>query len=290
MVPVATFCTAIACIAIAAAQTPIVIAHRGASGLLPEHTLEAYTLAIAQGAHYIEPDVVMTKDDVLICLHDLHLDRVTDVKARWPTRKREDGRFYAVDFTLAEIKSLQVTGGQAGPMPGYQIATLDELIALVQKLESALQREIGIIPELKGPSAHQREGKDLAKALREALARAGYTKKDDRAILQCFELETLKKLHREGCRLRLVWLVSKLPTAQELKESAAILHGLGPNRRLLDKGRDSELATAARAHDLALYPWTFDADEKAMRRMFHEMEVAGLFTDFPAAGLGALTP
>ncbi len=90
---------------------PLVIAHRGASGYLPEHTLPAKALAYAMKPDYIEQDVVMTKDDQLVVLHDHYLDRVTDVAERFPDRAREDGRYYAIDFTLAEIKSLRVTEG-----------------------------------------------------------------------------------------------------------------------------------------------------------------------------------
>ncbi|GAL25385.1 glycerophosphoryl diester phosphodiesterase [Vibrio variabilis] len=103
---------------------PLVIAHRGASGYLPEHTLEAKALAYAMKPDYIEQDVVMTKDDRLVVLHDHYLDRVTDVASRFPDRAREDGRFYAIDFTLAEIKTLRVTEGfkldeQGNKVAGY---------------------------------------------------------------------------------------------------------------------------------------------------------------------------
>jgi glycerophosphoryl diester phosphodiesterase len=87
----------------------IVIAHRGASGYLPEHTLPAKAMAYAQGADYLEQDLVMTKDDHLVVLHDHYLDRVTDVADRFPDRARKDGRYYAIDFTLDEIKSLKVS-------------------------------------------------------------------------------------------------------------------------------------------------------------------------------------
>ena len=87
----------------------IVIAHRGASGYLPEHTLEAKAMAYAQGAHYIEQDLVMTRDDNLIVLHDITLDRTTDVDEKFPGRARSDGRYYAIDFTLEEIRTLNAT-------------------------------------------------------------------------------------------------------------------------------------------------------------------------------------
>lgn len=101
---------------------PLVIAHRGASGYLPEHTLEAKTLAYAMKPDYIEQDVVMTKDDQLVVLHDHYLDRVTDVAERFPNRARADGRYYAIDFTLAEIKTLRVTEGFDIDAQGNEVA------------------------------------------------------------------------------------------------------------------------------------------------------------------------
>ncbi|MEP2651240.1 MAG: glycerophosphodiester phosphodiesterase family protein, partial [Paraglaciecola sp.] len=124
---------------------PIVIAHRGASGYLPEHTLESVTLAYAQGAHYIEQDLVATKDAKLIVLHDIHLETVTDVQKKFPNRKRQDGRFYALDFTLAELKTLIVheRRDEKGDLvfkdryqgvANFQIATFEEQIELIQQL------------------------------------------------------------------------------------------------------------------------------------------------------------
>ncbi|WP_416374910.1 glycerophosphodiester phosphodiesterase family protein, partial [Methanothrix soehngenii] len=89
-------------------EEKLVIAHRGASGYLPEHTLEAYALAYGMGADYVEPDLVLTKDGVFICLHDIHLESTTNVEEVFPDRAREDGRWYAADFTLSEIKQLKV--------------------------------------------------------------------------------------------------------------------------------------------------------------------------------------
>lgn len=103
---------------------PLVIAHRGASGYLPEHTLEAKTLAYAMKPDYIEQDVVMTKDDQLVVLHDHYLDRVTDVAERFPNRARADGRYYAIDFTLAEIKTLRVTEGFDIDAQGNEVSKL----------------------------------------------------------------------------------------------------------------------------------------------------------------------
>ena len=105
--------TAIACLlglpALLFAAKPLVIAHRGASGYLPEHTLESAAYAHALGADYIEQDIVMSRDGTLVVLHDIHLETTTDVAARFPDRKRPDGRFYALDFTWDELRSLRVS-------------------------------------------------------------------------------------------------------------------------------------------------------------------------------------
>ncbi len=133
----------------AVAAEKVVIAHRGASGYLPEHTLPAKAMAYAQGADYLEQDLVMTKDDHLVVLHDHYLDRVTDVADRFPDRARKDGRYYAIDFTLDEIKSLKFTEGfdiengkKVQTYPGrfpmgksdFRIHTFEEEIEFVQGL------------------------------------------------------------------------------------------------------------------------------------------------------------
>ena len=139
----------------------VVVAHRGASGYLPEHTLEAKAMAYAMGADYIEQDVVMTKDDELIVIHDITLDRTTDVAVKFPGRARADGRHYAIDFTLAEIRTLALSEGaylvngerQQGyksrfPMgkSNFRIATLAEEIELIQGLNVSTGKDIGIYP------------------------------------------------------------------------------------------------------------------------------------------------
>jgi glycerophosphoryl diester phosphodiesterase len=146
-------------------QVPIVIGHRGASGYLPEHTLEAYLLAIQQGASYIEPDLVMTKDGFLIARHEPMLGGTTDVASKFPGRqstKEVDGvsvtDYFASDFTLAEIKTLraiQPRTSRPQQFNGlYEIPTLDEVIALAQAQSAATGRTIGIYPELKHSTFH----------------------------------------------------------------------------------------------------------------------------------------
>jgi glycerophosphoryl diester phosphodiesterase len=210
-----------------AAEAPLVIAHRGASGYLPEHTLAAKVLAHAQGADYIEQDVVMTRDDALVVLHDLTLDRVSDVAARFPDRAREDGRHYVIDFTLAELRSLQI-GEPADPAqpaqalragrfpPGqshFGIHTLAEEIALIEGLNQTLGRRAGLYVELKAPWFHHAEGKDLATAVLSELQRHGYTSKDSLIYLQSFDYHELVRIKQElqpalGMQLRLVQLIA----------------------------------------------------------------------------------
>ena len=139
----------------------VVIAHRGASGYLPEHTLPSKALAYQQGADYLEQDLVMTKDDRLIVLHDHFLDRVTDVAEKFPGRARADGRFYAIDFTLAEIKSLKFTEGfdikdgeKVAVYPlrfplwasDFRIHTFEEELEFIQGLNKTMKRNVGIYP------------------------------------------------------------------------------------------------------------------------------------------------
>src|SRR5688572_10121230 len=158
-------------------MTPLlVIAHRGASGYLPEHTLEAKALAYGLGADFLEQDVVATRDSQLVVLHDLHLDDVTDVALRFPERCRADGRHYVIDFDLAELQRLTVSerrgaGAAAARFPGrfpldkgaFRIATLDQELDLIEGLNRSMRRNVGIYPEIKHPQWHREQGIDLAR-------------------------------------------------------------------------------------------------------------------------------
>lgn len=147
-------------------SAPLVIGHRGASGELPEHTLEAYARAIAQGADYVEPDLVLTKDGVMIARHEPMLDGTTDVAAKYPATRRTtkdvDGfpttAYFASDFTLAEIRTLravQSSAARSKQFDGlYSIPTLDEVIALVQAEGAKTRRSVGIYPEIKHSTFH----------------------------------------------------------------------------------------------------------------------------------------
>ncbi len=190
----------------------IVIAHRGASGYLPEHSLAAKAMAYAMGVDYIEQDLAMTKDNRLVVLHDHYLDRVTNVAAVYPDRKRNDGRYYVIDFTLDEIKRLKMTEGfkikEGKQVPNYpqrfplwkssfRVSTFEEEIEMIQGLNKSTGKNIGIYPEIKSPWFHRHEGKDISKEALHILKRYGYTTKTDSIYVQCFDPNETQRIHDE---------------------------------------------------------------------------------------------
>ena len=189
-------------------QPPIVIGHRGASGELPEHTLEAYKLAIERGADFIEPDLVSTKDGVLIARHEPILGGTTDVASRpeFADRKRSgvvdgvlyENEFFASDFTLAEIKTIRAImpqGFRTQVFNGiFEIPTLQEVIELVQQVEKDTGKKVGIYPETKHPTYHDSLGLSLEEPLLATLEKTGFTD-PSRVFIQSFEVANLKELN-----------------------------------------------------------------------------------------------
>ncbi|MGE9553205.1 glycerophosphodiester phosphodiesterase [Erwinia amylovora] len=226
---IATLILASSLCSTAAEGDKIVIAHRGASGYLPEHTLPAKAMAYAQGADFLEQDLVMTKDDQLVVLHDHYLDRVTDVAERYPRRARQDGRYYAIDFTLAEIKGLKFTEGftvkngqkvqtfpNRFPMgkSDFRVHTFAEEIEFIQGLNHSTGKNIGIYTEIKAPWFHRREGKDISAKVLDVLKQYGYTSKSDNVYLQCFDYNEVKRIKTElepqrGMNLKMVQLIAE---------------------------------------------------------------------------------
>ena len=225
--------------AVTMANAKTIVAHRGASAYLPEHTLEAKALAYAMGVDYLEQDLAMTKDDHLVVVHDHFLDRVSDVAAKFPDRARKDGRYYVIDFTLAEIKSLNFTegfeikdgkmvAGYKGRFPlmqsAFKIHTLEEEIEFIQGLNKNKRKNVGIYVETKAPWFHKQEGKDISKATLEVLKKYGYTTKDSNCIFQTFDYPDLKYVKTQlmpqmGMDLRTVILITTNPTeTYELKD------------------------------------------------------------------------
>lgn len=190
-------------------EAPIVIGHRGASGLRPEHTLAAYELAIEQGADYIEPDLVSTKDGVLIARHENEISGTTDVADRpefadRKTTKTIDGveytGWFAEDFTLAEIKTLRAIERLPFRSPffngQFEIPTLQEVIDLAQRKSAETGRTIGIYPETKHPTYHDSIGLSLEEPLVKILQDNGLDQADSPVYIQSFEVGNLKDLNR----------------------------------------------------------------------------------------------
>nr|WP_239057977.1 glycerophosphodiester phosphodiesterase [Crenobacter caeni] len=200
-------------------KAPLVIAHRGASGYLPEHTLEAYARAVELGADYIEPDLVSTRDGVLIARHEPNLKDTTDVasRAEFADRKKKvkvDGKeeegWFASDFTLAEIKTLRAVQPRADRPQQYNgqfaIPTFDEVLALRARLARESGRKIGVYPETKHPTWHQAQQLPLERTLVASLKKAGLNRKDAPVFVQSFETANLKAL-RKLTPVKLVFLL-----------------------------------------------------------------------------------
>ena len=300
------------------ARDPVVIAHRGASGVLPEHTLPAVAYAYAAGADYIEQDVVLTRDGVPVVLHDIHLDATTDAADVFPDRAAPNappGRRYPVfDFTLAEIKTLRArervdpkTGRPAFPrrfpagLGDFEVPTLAEELALIRGLNRSAGRRVGVFPELKKPAEHAAAGLDLAPAVLKVLAGRGYTDRDDRCYVQCFDFAELKRVRDDlGCDLKLVRLSKpgEVLTDADLAATAAVCDGYGPplSAALRFESylyRSTGLTERASAAGLAVFPWTARRDAlppaSADLAGFYDLHeaafdagAAGIFTDFPA--------
>lgn len=272
---------------------PVVIAHRGASGHLPEHTFPAKALAYAMGADYLEQDVVATRDDALVVLHDIHLDRVTDVAHVFPGRERSDGRYYVRDFDLAEIRRLKVHErtnadgslvypqrfGASGEV--FRIQTFAEELEFVRSLQAAHGRGVGIYPEIKRPEWHRGEGVDITPEFLRTLGDYGYQEHSDPVYVQCFDAEELRRIrHTLGCRLKLVQLIGEnawgesstnytsLRSRRGLERLARTVDGIGPwmqrayrIRRRDGQVRSTGLVERAHAAGLAVHPYTFRSDE-----------------------------
>lgn len=272
---------------------PVVIAHRGASGYLPEHTLPAKALAYAMGADYLEQDVVATRDDALVVLHDVHLDRVTDVANRFPGRQRQDGRYYVRDFRLAELRELKVRercGADGSPVyPNrfretgevFRVHTFAEELEFIRALEETSGRQVGIYPEIKRPAWHLEEGVDITPEFLKTLKDYGYEAHSDAVYVQCFDAAELRRIrHKLGCPLKLIQLIGEdswgesstryasLRSQRGLDRLARTVDGIGPwlRRAYRIRGHDGSIAATGlvkRAHNagLAVHPYTFRADE-----------------------------
>lgn len=294
----------------------LVIAHRGASGYLPEHTLPSAAMAHAFGVDYIEQDLVLTKDDQLIIMHDLTLEDTTNIEEIFPGRARKDGKWYAIDFTLVEIRTLSVherTKDDKGNLyfpnrfpyksSNFTVPTFREIVELIQGLNQSTGRHTGIYPELKHPEFHFAEGKDLLKPFVEELRRFNYLERNGGAIVQCFDPASLKRLRREfKIKLPLVQLLESstgkdagndasaaMQTEKGLAEVATYADGIGPaisDLFLPDQLKLSPLLANAKKNKLVIHAYVLRADKlppgvtfDGIAKILYGAGVQGLFTD-----------
>lgn len=271
----------------------IIIAHRGASGYLPEHTLPGKALAYAMGADYLEQDLVLSKDGIPVVLHDIVIDAVTDVAKRFSERKRADGRYYALDFTLVELKQLQVTerfdhrtgkpvfSARFPQWQGtFQIPTFEEELQFIQGLNHTTGRAVGIYPEIKSPAWHREQGRDISRIVLKVLERYGYRTKRDKVFLQCFDYQEVKRLRIElGYQGRLIQLLTDPKSSQAgtdfafltsgigLAELAKVADGIGPSLGQVISGRSgghftyTDLVKTAHELKLLVHPYTIRTDD-----------------------------
>ena len=199
---------------------PLVVGHRGASGYLPEHTLESYGRAIEMGADFVEPDLVATKDGVLIARHEPNITGTTNVStlpqfASRKTTKKVDGvdetGWFASDFTLAEIKTMGalITDAERPQQFNglYKIPTLQEIVDLVKARRTSTGRDIGIYPETKHPTFHRALGLGLEDRLITALNAAGWNSRTAPVLVQSFEPGSLKEMKAKGLTTRMIQLI-----------------------------------------------------------------------------------
>lgn len=278
------------------ADKVIVIAHRGASGVRPEHTLESYAQAIAGGADYIEPDLVLTKDGVLVARHENEISETTNVAdhpefADRKTEKKIDGETYegwfTEDFTLAELKTLRARERLPQLRPGnkiydgkFGIPTFEEILELVKAKEAETGRRIGLYPETKHPSYFAAIGLPHEAPLLALLARYGYHKPEDPMFIQSFEVGNLKALAAKT-DVHLVQLMAekggpadrpdlsyaKMASPEGLKAVAAYADGVGPEKVMViapdfmgKLSKPTDFVRNAHAVGLLVHPWTFRAE------------------------------
>ncbi|MDG2043103.1 MAG: glycerophosphodiester phosphodiesterase family protein [Maricaulis sp.] len=288
-------------------EAPLVIAHRGASGLRPEHTLEGYALAVAQGADVIEPDLVMTSDGFLIVRHDRYLSTSTNISdlPEFAGRRRvSDGRddWWAEDLTLDEIQTLRARQ----PFNGRSLEFDDQfsIPTFEDVLDLAAAHGVRTEPEVKSPGVLTASGLDPMPELIRILRERGLDHAEAPTAIQCFEPDFLARLneHIDTPLLMLVFSMQELDPEVDFMTPTVSLHdlatfadGVGPDKALLidSDGHDTGFVSRAHALGLSVHPWTFRDDqpvadganiEDELQRIYR-LGVDGVFTDFPETAI-----
>jgi glycerophosphoryl diester phosphodiesterase len=269
------------------------IAHRGASGYAPEHTIASYQMALDQKADFVEPDLAITKDGVLICLHDDSLERTTNIKDVFPDRYSRDtvGRggakqWLANDFTIAEIKTLDAGSWFDKKFAGARVTTFDEMVALVRG-------KAGLYPELKSPPLYTARGLDMVKMFVEAVKHHGLDQpaslKITPMIMQSFDEGSVRRAAAELPGVPRVFLTSNDAdvTDARLKELKGFATGIAPEKVVI--ARHPDMVARAHAVGLTVTSWTFRADDKIaypsvreeMAHYLYTFGIDALFTNNP---------
>jgi glycerophosphoryl diester phosphodiesterase len=290
-------------------KRPLVIAHRGASGPLPEHTIPAYLRAINDGADCIEPDLVMTKDGVLVDRHDIYLSTTTDVASRpeFASRKRKgmdaahanQEDWYVADFTLAELKTLRAVQPFRGRSKAfdklYGVPTFAEVLDVALASHTVADAPVCVYPEAKSPALHDSLGFDMGGEILRVLAEKGLDKPGSPVFIQSFEPPFVKAMAART-ELPVVMLVgdhAALDAAMKV-EGAPFWDGLGATHQMLfDKdGKPTSIIRDAHRKGIAVHAWTYRDDapfrgegstEESMRKAL-ALGLDGFFTDFPFTG------
>lgn len=281
----------------AAFQAPLIIAHRGASGYRPEHTLEAYKLAIEMGADFIEPDLVMSKDKILVARHENEISETTDAAEKFPARKKTktiDGQeitgWFTEDFTLKELKTLRAKERLEFRDQSYngkfEVPTFDEILVFLKSESKKHKRVIGVYPEAKHPSYFASIGLPMENAVVEALKKHDLNHDKAAVYIQAFELDILKKL-KALTPVNLVFLYGSpkespydfvlakdkrtfadLTKPLALKELSKTIHGIGPHKSYIiptnsfgERLKPTTLVADAHAAGLVVHPYTFRKEE-----------------------------
>jgi glycerophosphoryl diester phosphodiesterase len=285
----------LAVVTVRAADAPKqAIGHRGASGYAPEHTMASYRLAIQQKADFVEPDLGVSKDGVLVCLHDDTLERTTNIAEVFPNRPsanvptRAPGpHWLANDFTVAEMKQLDAGKWFDPKFAGEKVVTFQEMIDLVRG------KGPGIYPELKSPPLYKARGLDMEKIFVEVIKKNGLEHPDSLktmpVIIQSFDEESIRRVAVDLPTIPRVFLTSSDADVTEarLTELAKFATGIGPEKRVIAQHPD--LVARAHAKGLTVTSWTFRADEKTsfpnvqaeMSHYLYDLGIDALFTNNP---------